>query len=42
MLETMKEKQDKPKYYPYLDIVFLLIMVGFTILTLFAPFLFPR
>jgi len=33
---------DKPKYYPYLDIVFLLIMIAFTIITFLSPFLFSN
>ena len=42
MFELMKDKTDKPKYYPYLDIVFLIIMIAFTILTIFSPYLFPQ
>jgi len=34
--------KEKPKYYPYLDIVFFIIITGFILANLLVPFWFSR
>ncbi|HEY8558846.1 MAG TPA: hypothetical protein VIL74_00480 [Pyrinomonadaceae bacterium] len=36
---TDDESKKKPKFYPYLDIVFFIIVAAFTLLTLLSPYL---